>query len=302
MTNKRNKKLKVVACIPAYNEEYTIAKVVLKAMKYVDKVIVCDDGSTDMTAEIAEKLGATVIRHERNMGKGIALRDLLIEAEKFKPDIIVTLDADDQHDPSEIPKLIEPIEKGNADIVIGSRYVKGAKTDAPLYRRVGLWLINTLNKKILRITIKDTQSGFRAFAVNSLKVLKSARSKGFGIESEQLALALNKGLRVIEVPITVRYKGVKRASKKVPLLHGGEIITTMLRLLVEERSLLCLGIAGGILIIAIISGTCLLLLFNANRYFSIPIALITLGALFTGMMFLITAVILYAITRPPQKR
>ncbi|MEM4234770.1 MAG: glycosyltransferase family 2 protein, partial [Candidatus Methanomethylicaceae archaeon] len=111
----------VIACIPAYNEERNIASVLLKTMKYVDKVIVCDDGSLDMTGEIAERLGAEVIRHERNMGYGAALRSLFKRSAELDPDVMVTIDADSQHNPEDIKRLTDPVLKGEADIVIGSR-------------------------------------------------------------------------------------------------------------------------------------------------------------------------------------
>ena len=117
-----SKKPFIVAVIPAFKEEENIAKVVLLTKKYVDLVIVGDDGSDDMTAEIAKALGAIVIRNNKNMGKGYTLKRLFNEALKLGADIIVTLDADGQHDPKYIPKLTEPIINGEADIVIGSRY------------------------------------------------------------------------------------------------------------------------------------------------------------------------------------
>jgi len=112
----------VVVGVPAFNEERTIAKVVLGAQKYADRVLVCDDGSTDMTGEIAEKLGAEVIRHERNLGKGVALRSLFEAGRRIGADVFVTLDADDQHDPEDIPRLVEPILRGDADVVIVNRF------------------------------------------------------------------------------------------------------------------------------------------------------------------------------------
>ena len=288
----------IIACIPAFKEEASIAKVIVKALRHVDKVIVCDDGSPDMTAEIAERLGAEVIRHERNMGKGAALRELFRMAKKLNPDIVVMLDADGQHDPDEIPKLVEPLEKGAADLVIGSRYVKGAKTDAPLYRRLGLKVINFFSRKLVKSAVKDTQSGFRAFTLKALEELEDAESEGFGIESEQIALAVKKGLRVVEVPVTIRYKGLSKTSKKQSLLHGGEIIAIILRLVVEERPLLCLGVPGCILIlIAMALGTYLLLLFNTTRYFSIPIAILALGASLMGITLIIAALMLYGLNR-----
>jgi glycosyltransferase involved in cell wall biosynthesis len=292
----------IIACIPAFNEEASIAKVVLKTQRHVDRVIVCDDGSNDMTAEIAEKLGAEVIRHERNMGKGAALKDLFRAAGEIEPDIIVVLDADGQHDPDEIPKLVEPLKNGTADLVIGSRYVKGGEMDAPLYRRFGLRMINFLTKRLAGSAVRDTQSGFRAFTFKALKELRDAESRGFGVESEQVALAVKKGLRVVEIPIRVRYKGLTRTSKKTPLLHGGEIVASLLRLVVEERPLLFLGVPGMVLmLITMALGAYLLLLFNATRYFSLPIAIIALGAGLAGMTLIIAALTLYGLNRVVSK-
>jgi glycosyltransferase involved in cell wall biosynthesis len=126
----------VVACIPAFNEGRGIGGVVVRAVRYVDRVVVCDDGSVDLTGAIAEGLGAVVIRHERNRGKGAALRSAFLRARELGADVVVMLDADGQHDPEEIPGLIEPILRGEADMVVGSRYAEGSKTDAPLYRAI----------------------------------------------------------------------------------------------------------------------------------------------------------------------
>lgn len=104
----------VVVGIPAYNEEKTIAQVVIGAQKHSHIVIVCDDGSSDLTAEIAERLGAVVIRHEKNRGYGGALQSIFKRAKELKADILVTIDSDGQHDPCEIPKIINPIELGAA--------------------------------------------------------------------------------------------------------------------------------------------------------------------------------------------
>jgi glycosyltransferase involved in cell wall biosynthesis len=294
----RLNKPSIVVCIPAYNEERTIARVIIEARRYADKVIVCDDGSIDLTGEIAEKLGAEVVRHERNMGKGAALRDLFIVAKKYNPSIVVTLDADGQHDPNDIPKLLEPLERGEADLVIGSRYVKGAKTDAPLYRRFGLKIINFFNRNMIKPNVKDTQSGFRALVIKALEEIWDTESEDFGVESEQIALAVKRGLRIKEVPIAIKYKGLPKTSKKSPFLHGGEIIASILKMIVEERPLIYLGLPGIILImIAIALGTYLLLLFNATRYFSLPIAILTLGASLAGITLMIAALTLYGLNR-----
>lgn len=288
----------IVACIPAYNEEKTIAKVIVKAMNHVDKVLVCDDGSTDMTAEIAKRLGAEVIRHERNMGKGAALRTLFMRAEELSSDVIVTLDGDGQHDPSEIPKIIDPIVRGEADMVVGSRFISGSWMDAPLYRRFGLRLINLFSKKEVKDVVRDTQSGFRAYSSKLLNLVRNCEVDGYGVEMEQLVVAVKNGFRVVEVPVTVKYEGLERTSKRNPVRHGAEIIGTALRLVVEERPLFFLGIPGFLLIVAgLFAGAYLFWYFNMTRYFSVPIALITLGSLFLGAMFLITSLLLYAIRR-----
>jgi len=148
----------VVACIPAYNEERTIGAVLVRTLRYVNRVVVCDDGSEDMTGLIARALGAVVVKHERNLGKGAALRSALRRVREMDADVVVLLDADGQHDPEGLPKIIEPIVRGNADMVVGSRYVGSSSIQAPLYRRFGLKLINTLSGWSSTSTVKDTQS------------------------------------------------------------------------------------------------------------------------------------------------
>jgi glycosyltransferase involved in cell wall biosynthesis len=292
----------VVACIPAYNEERTIARVVVEAQRYVDKVIVCDDGSMDLTGEIARRLGAEVIRHERNMGKGAALKDLFAAAKKYNANMIVTLDGDGQHDPNDIPRLLEPLKRGEADLVIGSRYVKGAKTDAPIYRRFGLKIISFFNRSMINSAVKDTQSGFRAFTIKALNECGDFESKSFEVENEQVILAVKRGLRIKEVPIIVRYRGLPKTSKKSPLLHGSEIISAILKVTVEERPLRYLGIPGAIfMLLAITLGTYLLLLFNATRYFSLPIAIISLGSCLIGITLIVAALTLHGLNRLVEK-
>jgi glycosyltransferase involved in cell wall biosynthesis len=155
----------------------------LLAKKYVDEVIVVDDGSIDRTSEIAKLAGASVKRHQFNEGKGAALKSGF-EASR-RADIIITLDGDGQHDPDEIPKLLGPIMNGVGDFVIGSRYIKGNRGNTPLYRRAGQILFDWITNKICGLQIKDTQSGFRAFSKHAVPLF-SFRQKGMTIESEML--------------------------------------------------------------------------------------------------------------------
>ena len=298
----KNNRLKTVAIIPAYNEESTIAKVILRTRRYANSVIVCDDGSTDMTFKIAEALGAKVVRHGGRRGKGEALRTLFKEAMEQNPDVVVTLDGDGQHDPDWIPMLVKPIETGESDVVVGSRYVDGGKMDAPLYRRFGLRVMNFLYKKIVGVRINDTQSGFRAYSQKAFEYLIQCGAKGYGIEGEQLVLAARNGLRVMEVPISVKYKGLAATSKKSPLLHGVDLVSTLFRLAVEEKPLKCLGLPGtGLTCLGAMLGIYLLWIFNITRYFSIPVAMLTVGTLIVGLLLVIAAITLHGLKRINEK-
>ena len=294
--------MKTVAVIPAYNEEYSIAKVILGTKRYVDRVIVCDDGSKDMTFVIAKELGATVVRHGENRGKGEALRTLYKEIAELDPDIIVTVDGDGQHDPDQIPMLVKPIEAGESDVVVGSRYVDGGRMDAPLYRKFGLRVINFLYKKVAGLQIKDTQCGFRAYSRKAFEFLMQGDEKGYGIEGEQLVLASKNGIRLTEVPISVRYNGLGTTSKKSALLHGADLIATLFRLAVEKKPLKYLGFPGiGLTFIGAMLGLYSLLMFSVTGYFGIPMAILTVGLLIVGVLLIVVAVTLTELKRISEK-
>ena len=116
----------VVACILAYDEERAIGSVLVRTMKHVDKVVVCDDGSMDLTEEIAAGLGAVAVRHEHNRGYDAALRSSSQEALKLGANVVVTFDGDGQHDPGEIPRLVGRLGTGDVGVVIGSRFLEGS--------------------------------------------------------------------------------------------------------------------------------------------------------------------------------
>ena len=226
-----------VACIPAFNEEKTIGKVVLRAQDYVDEVLVCDDGSGDMTADIAEKLGAKVIRHELNMGKGEAFRSLFLACRDMGADIMVTLDGDDQHEPAEIPKLVEPLTRGKADVVIGARFHENNK-GIPAHRKVGNKLLNA----VTLAGISDTQSGFRAYNRKAIQALRPSET-GMGVDSEILMDASRKGLRIMEVPISVKY-GIGKTSTHNPVYHTVDVLTSAIKLTSIRHPMTFYGIPG----------------------------------------------------------
>jgi len=291
----KNKKRKVfiVAAIPAYNEEYTIGKIVLLSQKYVDKVLVCDDGSQDLTGEIAEKLGAIVIRHEKNTGKGAALRSLFRKALELGADIIVTLDADNQHDPNDIPKLIEPILKGEADIVNGSRFLEDISDEIPLHRKLGNKFLSKLTNTVGDIEITDTQSGFRAYSRKALEQIEIS-TNGIGVDTEIILKA--RGLRIKEVPITCRYRNIK--AKRNPFKHGFEVLVTIINYIAEKRPLLMVGVPG----LIVFTGGFFMLFYVIHKYFQIRqlalgTMLLAIMSIIVGAFAMFTALILYTISR-----
>ena len=201
----------------------SIGSVVLRTRQYADPVLVIDDGSTDRTAEMAEMAGAEVIRHAINRGKGAALRSGFNAVNGA--DIIVTMDADGQHYPSEIPNLITPILEGEADVVNGSRYMNGNGRNTPKYRRLGQKVLDKATNFSSGLDVTDSQSGFRAFAAHTVPAFRF-RESGFEIESEMLVDAALAKLRVKEVEIGVRYD--VDCSTEHPVSHGVRVLVKVL--------------------------------------------------------------------------
>jgi len=285
----------VFAVIPALNEERTICWVVLQAAKQADAVIVVDDGSQDLTAELAKECGAIVLRHKANLGKGAALRTGFIESLKRGASIVVTIDADGQHNPGEINKLIAPIIKDEADVVIGSRFIEKSNGDMPLYRKFGNMILNLFTSP-RRKDITDTQSGFRAYSRKALEAI-GITTDGIGVDSQILMELNNKNLRIKEVPISCQYKGLETSTYN-PIKHTLSVIVSIIVYITEGRPLFYLGIPAAVLLFtSVFLFLHLLDIFNRTRYFSIEIALFGMTALFSGLMLAIAALILFAIGR-----
>ena len=219
--------MKTILIIPAFNEEKAIGDIIEKSFQYVDDILVVDDGSKDNTYDIVKNTDALIIRHETNLGKGVALRDAFNYIKDY--DIVVTIDGDGQHDPSEIPKLIKPIKEVKADLVNGSRYLDGFDDDTPAYRRVGQRVLDIATNVTSGTSVTDSQSGFRAFKGDTIKYYRF-RDTGFGIESEMLADASENNLKIIEVPITVRYD-VENSSTKGPVTHG---VGVLIKIIIDK--------------------------------------------------------------------
>jgi glycosyltransferase involved in cell wall biosynthesis len=289
----------VVVGIPAFNEATMIAQVVLEAQKHASAVVVCDDGSSDMTGAIARSLGAYVVHHRRNLGYGASIKSLFKRARELNADILVTLDADGQHNPGEIPHVVKPIAHGVADLVIGSRFIDtcGSK-EMPFYRRVGAQLITRLVNGSSKNGISDAQSGFRAYGRQALDRL-SPFEDGMGASVEILLKASKHDLRVCEVPSSCKYKnGDVATSTKHPLTHGIGVIMSIVRFIVEEKPLVVLGIPGLLFLFAGLGfGIWMLQIFAIAHHIVTNIALASIGFVLTGFFLLSTAITLYAITR-----
>jgi glycosyltransferase involved in cell wall biosynthesis len=293
----------VVVGIPACNEESSIARVILKAQKFSDVVVVCDDGSADLTAEIAKRLGADVVRHERRLGYGAAIKSLFERARKLEADVLVTLDGDGQHDPVEIPVVLKPIAEGEADVVIGSRFVDVSKTvEMPLYRKFGAKVITKLVNGSSKNGVSDAQSGFRAYNRRALERLRIVES-GMGASVEILLSAAKQDLKICEVPSTCKYcNGRADTSTEHPFKHGIDVVMSIVRFAVEEKPLMFLGLPGILFLFAGISfGIWMLQIYAITHSIVTNIALASLSFVVIGFFMLSTAITLYAISRLKAK-
>ncbi len=234
----------VVAVIPAFNEERFIASVVISALRYADRIIVVDDGSTDGTAMMARMAGAEVVQRAENGGKGQALNAGFARALDFAPDAIVTLDGDAQHDPAEIPNLVQPILAGDADVVIGSRFLQ-TRSRIPRWRRVGQHTLTAITNRASGMATTDSQSGYRAFNALALASLHF-ETAGLAMESEMQFILRRSTLRISEVPISVQYRD---GNKRNPVVHGLAIVDSILSLVAQQRPLIFFGIPGALLMV-----------------------------------------------------
>ena len=239
------KPLSVLVAIPAFNEGPTIGSIVLRAKQYAEEVVVVDDGSTDDTAEIAALAGAHVIQHARNLGKGTAIRSAWLFARERHPEVLVLLDGDHQHDPKDIPRVVEPILTGDADVVLGVRW--GKTSGMPLYRRIGK---RTLDYATAAGTkngmLTDSQCGFRVFSSRALSVIEPT-DHGLSIESQMLMEAQETKLRIHEVNIDARYD--VDGSTVPPGRHGSSVLGRIITLVSEKRPLLFFGVGGAVLLL-----------------------------------------------------
>jgi glycosyltransferase involved in cell wall biosynthesis len=233
------------------------------ARKHAAEVLVVDDGSVDRTIDFAKEAGARVISIPRNTGKGHALSIGLTTAALNGSDIVVCLDSDGQHDPDDIPRIVEPIADGRADMVIGSRFL---------------------------------EDRYRAFRRDILRSFDYAET-GMGIESEMVRSAVRQGFKIEEVPITAKYEGLDTSTLK-PGNHGMSVLGSVVREIRSEHPLLYFGVSGLIMtIVGVVLG-----LYSIEQYISmkaLPFGPSLLAVMLTalGILFMLVGLILNAISQ-----
>ena len=290
----------VIACFPAYNEEGVIGNLIQITLPLVDSVVVCDDGSSDLTSKEAKDAGAFVITHSKNKGKGAALQSLFNFARHSNADVIVTIDGDGQFLPEEIPKLTKDIEDGKSDIVIGYRFE--TEKDMPSYRKIGNKVLDELSKQASNLNLRDTQSGFRAYSKKAINLI-NFKNNGFVADSEILIDASTKNLTISEQHVTVLYNTGNRTSTQNPIVHGGSVLISLLEMVLMKRPLTFLGIPGLIMsVIGIITSSFTLLSFNETGYFSIPLTLLSVVLFTVGIMLILVSGILFSFNRTSRSQ
>ncbi|MFQ6085478.1 MAG: glycosyltransferase family 2 protein [Candidatus Bathyarchaeia archaeon] len=301
MRSRRSKKPLVVAGIPAYDEEKTIPRVIVQVKPYVDRIIVCDDGSSDMTGEIAKELGADVVRHERNRGYGAAIGSLFKRARRVGADAFVTLDADAQHNPSDIARLVKPVLDGRADVVIGSRFLTAeGKERIPRYRRAGISGLTGLTKRASGINVTDAQSGFRAYSRRALELIVPTE-EGMGVSTEILIKAAEKGLKIVEEPTMVAYKEARPTHN--PLYHMLDVVASTLKFVSIRHPLIFYGVPGLLaLLIGVAFGVWSLQLYTVQGEFAPGVVLISVLLLLVGLSAIFMGVTLFTLISVLRER
>ena len=279
--------------IPAFNEEKNIAAIITKLADITDTIIVCNDGSSDLTSDIAEKMGAFVINHEKNLGYGAAIRSIFLKAKELDGDILVTFDADGQHRIEDVEKVTKPIIDQEVDLVIGSRFLDESEKEVPQYRKVGIKVITKITNASIKKQLTDSQSGFRAYSKKVLAELNPSEL-GMGISTEILIKASSKNFRITEVPIKILYAG--DTSTHNPVSHGSSVILSTIKYTSIEHPLKFYGIPSMILFIIGISFTYL----SAEYYAEIGrlntnLTIIAAGTILIAVVLLITSILLYSL-------
>ena len=285
--------MKVIVGIPAFNEEKNIASIITKLSTIADTILVCDDGSTDLTATIAKKIGAIVIKHEKNLGYGAAIRSLFLKAKDLDGDILVTFDADGQHRIDDIKNVIKPIVNQEADLAIGSRFLDESEKEVPQYRKVGIKVITKITNASIKKQLTDSQSGFRAYSRKIISELNPSET-GMGVSTEILIKASSKDFRIAEVPIKIIYEG--NTSTHNPITHGSSVIISTIKYTSLQRPLTFYGIPSIIFLIlgGVFSYLAIQFYVEVGRL-NTNLTIISASTVLIGVVLLITAILLFSL-------
>ena len=285
--------MSIIVGIPAFNEEKNIAVLIIQLKKVADEIIVCNDGSTDLTSKIAEELGATVINHEKNLGYGAAIRSIFLKSRDLNGDILVTFDADGQHRVEDINKVINPIINEESDLVIGSRFLDESEKEVPQYRKVGIKIITKITNATIKKQLTDSQSGFRAYSKKVLNELNPSEL-GMGISTEILIKASARNFRISEVPIKITYND--DTSTHNPISHGSSVLLSTIKFTSIEHPLKFYGIPSVILF-----AIGLVLTYYSVEYYteigrlSTNLTLISAGVMLTAIVLSVGGILLYSL-------
>ena len=292
--------MSIIVGIPAFNEEKNIAGLIIKLKKIADRIIVCNDGSTDLTSKIAEGLGVTVINHAKNLGYGAAIRSLFLKSKDLDGDVLVTFDADGQHKIEDINKVISPIINEESDLVIGSRFLDKSEKEVPQYRKVGIKIITKVTNATIKKQLTDSQSGFRAYSKKVLNEL-TPLELGMGISTEILIKASSKNFRISEVPIKIIYHG--DTSTHNPITHGSSVIISTIKYTSLQRPLTFYGIPSVIfLLIGIVFSYLAIQYYVEIGRLSTNLTIVASAAVLIGIVLLITAVLLFSLVSIVRER
>ena len=279
------------ACIPAYNEENTISDLVKIAKKFVDKVVVCDDGSTDDTLNNAKLAGAEIISHKKNQGYGAAITTLFDYCRMQNADVMITLDGDGQHDPNQIPILLDTISQHSVDVVLGSRFLDN-NTDTPGYRKRGIKIITSAANFGADFKVSDAQSGFRAYSKSAINAIHPTE-QGMAVSTEILLKISHKGLSLAEVPITTSYDG--DTSEQNPVPHGISVLMNTIKYVSIRHPIKFYGIPGFVSIIAgLVSSVLFLDAYLNDQVIFYGSLLGAVVLLLFGAILSVTAIILFS--------
>jgi glycosyltransferase involved in cell wall biosynthesis len=285
--------------MPAFNESKRIKKIINEIKNKSDNIIVCNDGSTDSTGIIAEKMGAIVINHEKNLGYGSAIKSIFLKAKEIDADILITFDADGQHRIEDIDTVIQPILDNNADMVIGSRFLEN-DVKMPKYRKFGVKTITKLTNISSKIKLSDSQSGFRAYNKKILSEIVPTEN-GMGISTEIIIKANREKLRIKEVPITILYEG--KTSTHNPIVHGISVILSTTKFISTEHPLAFYGIPGIFLVMVGLFFTGWTIQYYVEfEVFQPILALIAIGLTLVGLMCALTSIILFSLVHIIRER